>query len=190
VWKLGEYIERVYYLESGVIKTSVVHEDGYVKTLYFSGKGSVYPGCHTAQFNIEKSLLSVAVTPVRVLCFRRADFHAYAMRHSDLMAEMLELYAAWINLHIYESAHQEYNNAFQKLCNLIFLLCNGGEKSTNRVDLTQQDLADILALERENVTRFLTRLRKEGIVETHRGWLEVADIDGLLAYCSLETAVV
>ena len=187
VWKLGEYIERVYYLESGVVKTSVVHEDGYVKTLYFSGKGSVYPGCHEAQFNIEKSLVSVAVTPVRALSFRRSDFHAFAKRNPDFLAELLELYAAWINLHIYESAHQEYNGAFQKLCNLIYLLCNGGGYRAGRIDLTQQDLADILALERENVTRFLSRLRKEGVIETHRGWFEVLDVDKLLEYCSVET---
>lgn len=187
IWRLGENIERVYYIDSGVLKTSLVHENGYVKTLYFAGAGSIYPGCHETQFSIEQSLTSEAVTKVEALEFRREAFYEYAKRHAALMSSLLELYAAWINLHIYESAHQEYNSAFQKLCNLICLLCMGGGYAQERIELTQQDLADILSLERENVSRFLSRLRKEGVVDTHRGWFEVLDLDALLGYCSLET---
>lgn len=187
VWELGKYIDRVYYIDAGVIKTSVVHEDGYTKTLYFSGRGSVYPGCHDTQFNIEKSLVSTAVVPVQALSFRRSDFLAYAKRTPELMAALLELYATWINLHIYESAHQEYNSAFRRLCNVLYLISNSDGRISSRIELTQQDLADILALERENVSRFLSRLRKEGVVATGRGWLEVTDPDTLLDYCSLET---
>lgn len=187
IWHLGEYIERVYYFESGVAKTTVVHEDGHTKTLYFSGRGSVYPGCHKSQFNIEKSLVTTAITPVKAMSFKRADFLAFAHCTPDLMADLLELYATWINLHIYEAAHQEYNSAFRRLCNLVYLLCSSEDYSSARIDLTQQDLADILALERENVSRMLSRLRKEGVVETHRGWFSVTDIDKLLDYCSLET---
>ena len=80
IWKLGEYIDWVYYIDSGVVKTSVFHEDGYSKTLYFCGRDSVYPGCHESQFNIEKSLVSVAVTTVQAQRFRRSDFYAYAKR--------------------------------------------------------------------------------------------------------------
>ena len=190
LWRLGENVERVYYIDSGVLKTSLVHEDGYIKTLYFTGAGTLYPGFHETQFNIERSLVTEAVTAVKAIEFRRVDLYAYAKSQPNLMAAALELYATWINLHIYESAHQEYNSAFRKLCNLVYLLCTGGGYAPERVDLTQQDLADVLALERENVSRFLSRLRKEGVVETHRGWFEVLDLDALLDYCSLETIAV
>ena len=124
---------------------------------------------------------------MEALAFKRRDFHDFAIRTPELMADLLELYATWINLHIYEAAHQEYNSAFRKLCNLIYLLSTGGGYQPDCIDLTQQDLADILALERENVSRFLSRLRNEGVVETHRGWFEVLEIDALLGYCTIET---
>ncbi len=186
LWELGSFIDYVYYLDAGVVKTAVVHEDGRVKVLYFSGAGSVYPGCHEAHFAIELSIVSTAVTKLRALRFRRADFHAYALRNPRLLSDMLELYASWINLHIYESAHQGYNSAYRRLCNLLLLVAD--ETSGGRIDLTQQDLADILLLEREVVSRALGRLRAEELVATHRGWLEVKDKARLAALCSFETS--
>lgn len=186
IWKLGDYIRSVYYIERGVVKTSVAHEDGHAKVLYFTGRDQVYPGCHESQFNIEKSMTTGAVTRVRALRFDRAAFRAFALRTPGFMADLLELYASWINLHIYESAHQEYNTAFERLCNLLLLLAEDAG-AQGRIDISQQDIAGILANERESVTRYLGRLRKEGIVETHRGWLQVRDFDGLLSYCSDET---
>ena len=39
----------------------------------------------------------------------------------ELSVRMLNWYAAYINLLLYESAHQEYNSTFIKLCNLLYL---------------------------------------------------------------------
>lgn len=41
----GEFIEHVYYIESGISQTLVEHEDGYQKILFFHSSGTVFPGC-------------------------------------------------------------------------------------------------------------------------------------------------
>ncbi|MCF6413330.1 Crp/Fnr family transcriptional regulator [Collinsella tanakaei] len=69
LWMPGEYIERVYYIERGIIKTALHDEDGTKKTIYFHGPNSVFPGCHQSQFTIELSLVTTAVTPVTALEF-------------------------------------------------------------------------------------------------------------------------
>ena len=103
-------------------------------------------------------------------------------------ARVLETYAMYINLFIYESAHQDYNSAFIKVCNLLYLFSLHSPADTpERIDLTQQDIADILAISLVNVTNNLARLRKEKVIVSHRRWIEITDYPKLVSYCSIET---
>lgn len=189
LWRPGEYIERVYYIEQGVAKTSLVNEDGHEKTVYFHGAGMVFPGCHESQFAIELSLVTQAVTPIVAMEFDREQFHELLRSYPELGFAMLENYARYINVLIFESAHQEHNEAMTKLCNLLHLISRDAGSAgapARRIELSQEELSELLAMNRVSVARLLARLRDEGVVISHRGWLEVVDADGLLTHCSYE----
>lgn len=78
------------------------------------------------------------------------------------MLNTLDWYASYINLLLYESAHQDYNSSFVKLCNLLYLFTqNSPDGRTDRIDLTQENIAEILTVTRVNAARSLGRLRDE-----------------------------
>lgn len=188
IWNLGETIRCVYYIESGVAKTFVEHEDGYHKILHFHSNGTVFPGCQNSVFKIEASIATQAVTTVEALEFTREDFYRMYQENMALNARVLETFSMYINLLIYETAHQDYNNAFLKVCNLLYLLSlHSPSGMPYRIDLTQQDIADILAISLVNVTNNLARLRDEKIIVSHRKWIEITDFPALAARCSSET---
>lgn len=188
LWKPGECIERVYYIESGIAQTLVEHEDGYRKILWFHSNGTVFPGCHESLFKIEKSIITKTLSNTDALEFTRADFYRMFLENRELSSIAFESYAMYINLLIYETAHQEYNNSFLKLCNLLYLFSkNAPGGKTSRIDLTQENIADILTINRVNAAKSLSRLRDEGIIISHRKWIEIADFTALEAYCSMET---
>lgn len=189
LWSPGEYIERVYYIERGIAKTFLVNDDGREKIVYFHGAGMVFPGCHESQFTIELSLVTTAVTPVTAMEYRREDLHALLGTYPALGEAMLENYARYINVLIFESAHQGRNDALVRLCNLLHLLARDagtGGASARRIDISQEELAELLAMNRVSVTKLLARLRDEGAVASHRGWIEIVDEGRLLAHCSSE----
>ena len=185
LWKPGEFIERVYYIKSGVAVAFVEHENGRQKIFLFAGKGSIYPGCHNSQFKIEMSIMTRAISAMDTLEFQREDFYRMFQINSRLNGFMFESYAMYINLLLYETAHQGYNDSFVKLCNLLYLFAQNREKST--VELTQENLADILAVNRVNVAKHLSILREKGIIRSHRKSLEILDMRGLEELCSIET---
>lgn len=188
LWKPGECIERVYYIKSGIVQTLVEHEDGYQKILWFHSDGTVFPGCHESLFKIEKSIITRTLSDMDVLEFSHADFYRMFLENKKLSSIAFESYAMYINLLIYETAHQKYNNSFIKLCNLLYLFSqNTPCGQTNRIDLTQENIADILTINRVNAAKSLSRLRDEGIIISHRKWIEIADFPALEAYCSMET---
>ena len=186
LWNSGENINCVYYIISGIVQTLVQHEDGYQKILHVHGKGTVFPGCQKSAFKIEKSIVTKALSEVSVLEFTREEFYRMFQENKELNAQVFETYAMYINLFIYETAHQEYNNSFIKLCNLLYLFSiNSPQK--NKVELTQENISDILTLNRVNTAKNLARLRNEQIIISHRKWIEIIDIDALQSYCSYET---
>lgn len=83
---------------------------------------------------------------------------------------------------------QGYNHSFLKLCNLLYLLL-GSQNSIRKhvIDITQDDIADLLGISRVNLTRGLSELRSQNIIRTHRKQIEVIDLPALAQYCSLET---
>ena len=86
------------------------------------------------------------------------------------------------------SAHQDYNNSFLKLCNLLYLFSqNSPEENGRRISLTQENIAEILTVTRVNAARNLSRLRDEQIIVSHRKWIEIINPQALEAYCSQET---
>lgn len=189
LWMPGEYIERVYYIERGIVKTALHDEDGTKKTLYFHGADSVFPGCHHTQFTIELSLVTTAVTPVTALEFPIQRIQEFMHHNPDFAQAMLESYARYINLLIFESAHQSHHRALMKLCNLLYLLAGDtapDSSNLRRISFSQEELAEILLLNRVSVARLLSQLRDEGTVDTRRGAITIIDEERLLAHCSLE----
>ena len=128
---------------------------------------------------------TVALTDMQALAFTKAQFRRMFEENAQLNAQVVEWYSMYVNLLLYETAHQEYNSTFLKLCNLLPARQPG--PCGGVIDMTQDDLADILGVSRVQLTRALAVLRERDILRTHRGHIEITDRTALAAYCSLET---
>ena len=72
--------------------------------------------------------------------------------------------------------------------NLLYLLAEREETEAGPVIyLSQEELADILAANRVNLSRNISRLRQEGIIATSRKQIRILRPDLLAAHCSSET---
>lgn len=188
LWAPGQPFQSLYYILSGVAQTYTAHENGRRKITSFHGAGTVFPGYHQQDFRIESAIVTVALTDLHALEFTKEQFRRMFEDNTQLNAQVVEWYAAYVNLLLYETAHQEYNSTFLKLCNLLYLLpAQQAGPDGYVVAMTQDDLADILCVSRVQLTRGLSVLRAEQIIRTHRGRIEILDRPALAQYCSLET---
>lgn len=188
LWRPERPFESVHYILSGVSQNYVEHENGRRKIISFHGLGTLFPGYHRQDYKIERSLITRALSPMEVLEFSKEEFRLMFAHNGDLSAAVVEWYAMYVNLLLYDTAHQEYNSSFLKLCNLLYLLADspvGGRQGV--LNLTQDDLADLLGISRANLTRGLTQLRRQGILRTRRGLVELLDLPALAQCCSEET---
>ena len=189
LWAPEEPFQRIHYIISGAARSAVLHENGRRRILSFHGKGTVFPGYHQHDFRIERSLVTQAISPMEALEFSKDQFQQMFEETPRLRAAVVDWFSVYTNLLLYETAHQEYNSSFLKLCNLLYLLWAHPEKGGYDpvIELTQEDLADLMGVSRVILTRGLAQLRQEGIIRTRRGCLEILDLPALERHCSLET---
>lgn len=125
---------------------------------------------------------------METFCFSSNDFLQMLTENPQLMLSTLDWYASYINLLLYESAHQDYNSSFVRLCNLLYLFSrNSPSGEHGRINLTQESIAEILTVTRVSAARSLGRLRDEKIIIPHRSRIQIIDQKALESYCSDET---
>nr|WP_275891379.1 Crp/Fnr family transcriptional regulator [Ruminococcus sp. OA3] len=188
LWEPGQPFQRIHYILSGIAQNCLEHENGHRKIISFHSIRTVFPGYHQQDFKIESALVTKAISDMQVLEFTKAEFRTMFESNPQLSAAVVEWYSTYVNLLLYEAAHQEYNHSFIKLCNLLYLFArNVSESTAYIIQLTQDEIADILAVNRVNLARHFARLRNEQIIATHRKWIEIIDLPALEKYCSEET---
>lgn len=188
LWKLGQPYDRIQYYVSGASVHFSEHENGHRKIISFHGPGTIMPGYHTNSFRIELSLTTVALSEIKVLEFTVPQFKVMFDTNPALAESVVNWYAKYVNRFLFETIHQDFNSSQVKLCNLLYLLTmNQPSNSGLTIEMTQEDIADILGMSRVQITRELTTLRNLGILSTTRGRLIVTDLPALVALCTEET---
>lgn len=188
LWKPNQPHGKIYYILSGMAMHYVNHENGHRKIISFHGSGTVFPGYHRLDFKIELSLIVEALTDMEVLEFTKDGFQNMFETNVDLSEKVVDWYAMYVNRFLFESAHQEHNTSLMKICNLLYLLTeNRLSCSSSAIDMTQDEIADILGLSRVHVARGLSELREKNIILTQRKQIQVTDLPALETYCSEET---
>lgn len=188
LWKPGQPYDRVQYYVSGASVHFSEHESGRRKIISFHGLGTLLPGYHTTDFRIELSLTTIALSEVKVLEFTIPQFRVMFESNKELAESVVNWYSKYVNRFLFETIHQEFNPSQVKLCNLLYLLTmNQPSNSGLVIEMTQEDIADILGMSRVQITRELTDLRSRGILSTTRGRLTVTDLPTLASLCTDET---
>lgn len=183
IWQPGAPHAEIHYIVRGSEMHFALHESGRRRIISFHGAGTVFPGFHTLDFQIERALVTEALSDMDVLAFTKDQFRAMFAANTALAETVVNWHAAYINRFLFETVHQGYNPALLKLANLLYLLT----QSDDTLTMTQDALAELLGLSRVQITRALSSLRSEGIIATRRSAVEVIDRAALAARCSAET---
>lgn len=188
LWEPGRPYEKIHYIISGAAIHYSDHESGRRKIISFHGAGTVFPGYRLNDYKIELSLITEALSEMKVLEFIVPQFKKMFENNTALAQRMVDWQSMYINRFLFEIIHQEYNPSSVKLCNLLYLLTvNQPGNSGLVIDMTQDELAELLGLSRVQTTRELAKLREQGLVSTSRGKVIVTDLPALAQMCTSET---
>ncbi|WP_413469452.1 Crp/Fnr family transcriptional regulator [Qipengyuania gaetbuli] len=171
LWEGDEAIIVANVVE-GVLKLSTQTADGKEQIL-----GMVYPSDFLGRPFGETTPYGVeALSDAQVCVFRRADFDRFAREHPRLEHKLLERTLAELDRARRWMVLLGRMNAEQKLATylvetaerLLPANCDEtklGDERTLTLPLSRQQMADVLGLTIETVSRHISKLKKEGLID-------------------------
>ncbi len=188
IWE-GEDSVLVANVIEGVLKLSTGTEDGREQIV-----GVVYPSDFIGRpFGGTTNHGVTALTDARVCVFSRVDFDGFARKHPDLEHKLLQRTLSeldrtrrWMLLLGRKSASEKVASFLIELSDrLAPLTCEGegdGIAARFHLPFSRQQIADVLGLTIETVSRQFTRLKTEGLIDLpSRREVVIADRHALIA---------
>ena len=185
IWS-GDRMDFVASVVTGVATLTQVMEDGRTQTvgLLFPSDFVGRPGRDAAPYNV------IATTDVTMCCFRKKPFEELMARTPHIGQRLLEM-----TLDELDAAREWMlllgrKTAREKIASLLAIVARRDaslqgqvrqRQVTFELPLTREAMADYLGLTLETVSRQISALKREGIIElTGKRTVHVPDIDRLI----------
>ena len=185
IWS-GDRMDFVASVVTGVATLTQVMEDGRTQTvgLLFPSDFVGRPGRDAAPYNV------IATTDVMMCCFRKKPFEELMARTPHIGQRLLEM-----TLDELDAAREWMlllgrKTAREKIASLLAIVARRDaslqgqvrqRQVTFELPLTREAMADYLGLTLETVSRQISALKREGIIElTGKRTVHVPDIDRLI----------
>ena len=187
IWEGDESVLVANGIE-GVLKLSTGTEDGREQIV-----GVVYPSDFIGRpFGTTSGHGVTALTDARVCLFNRRDFDAFSREHPALEHKLLQRTLAeldrtrrWMLLLGRKSASEKLASFLLEMTERLAVSgCEGEQQLAIRMELpfSRQQIADVLGLTIETVSRQFTRLKADGVIDLpSRREVVVLDRDTLTA---------
>ena len=185
IYSAGESSGNLFVLAEGKVKLSRTTAAGREVVVDILAPGQLFGALPTlGRPQYQDS--AVALTVSCALRISGEDFESVMLRHPTVavavvaaLAHALEESRRTMKLLSGSSVERRVANALLRLC---AKLGEGqGDSTLLQVPLTRGDLAAMTGTTTESVSRVMSRLQKDGIVETGRGWTSIRDPSALAA---------
>jgi CRP-like cAMP-binding protein len=180
----GKTMDEMYYILSGTMAGAFLHESGNVKTSAFYGKGYLAPLYFPGENKILLSFSFTAVTDLTVYVFDRKRFSKYINENAKLNIAMYEAYIKLVALQSLELSNQLFSTGLEKISNFFYIYLKNTREMDNKLPFNQYEIGDFVGLNRANVAKYLKILRDQDVIETHRNYVIVKNMEKLKELCS------
>ncbi|NNM76439.1 Crp/Fnr family transcriptional regulator [Sphingomonas sp. ID1715] len=161
LWE-GEEAVVVANIKSGAVKLCILSSDGREQIV-----GLAQPGDFVGRlFGAQSPYSAIALGPVELCLFGQAEFEQFARNHGGLVFSLFQR-----TLDDLDRARRQLlllgrGSAEQRVAALLLAFA-GQDRDGGRFDLPlgRQQMADLLGLTIETVSRQLTRFKSEGVIE-------------------------
>jgi CRP/FNR family transcriptional regulator len=164
----GQETNGTYIVLSGLIKVVKIHKEGREKTVAILGRGDIL-GEMTLFETTTRSATAKIMEDSSVLLIPNSDFKQLLLDIPQLALQVIGILAERLrqtDQHIQELLF--FNARERIVCNLLHLAAVHGIEESNKIKiplrLTHAELANLVGVSRETVTKVLDDLRKDNLI--------------------------
>jgi len=179
----GEYGDELYFVKSGKVKISKLLEDGSEKILHFLKEGDIF--AEVLLFGGgEYPATAEVIEDAEIGIIENKPLEELLRKNGEITLKILKVMAERLRRAQYHIRDLALRDAYGRLASaLISLIEEHGNETENgtsiTIQLSQQQLANIIGSSRETVARILSTWKKEGIIKMDRQAIKVIDLEAL-----------
>lgn len=170
----GDEPRAVCVIESGMVKTYAISQDGNERLVTIIGKQEDFPVAYTVGLITRAPYFYEAFNRCVIRFVPREDYVQYLRTHSDVLFERHMRLAALLSSSLRRIETLEYRHATDKVVGALIYVADmfnraRGVKSTRlNVSMTQQEIADLLGLSRETTNVEIKKLEQLNLLKHTR----------------------
>ncbi|HHY79824.1 Crp/Fnr family transcriptional regulator [Thermoanaerobacter thermohydrosulfuricus] len=179
----GEKGEAIYFVKSGKVKISKTSSIGKEYIIKIMEKGDVF--AESILFvGGEYPATAEAIEDSEVIMLKNKDIENLILKNTEIALSIIKLMAKRLKNVSYIIENLALRDSIGRTASV--LLTFAKERGVNvkegillNLNLNRQDLANIIGISRETVTRVLSQMDKEGIIKLNRNKVIIKDIERL-----------
>jgi len=179
----GETNQHLFVVRDGQIKLTTLTTDGREQII-----GLAVPG-HLIGFDDVRdtthTYTAVALTPVHVCKIARADMLKVLAENPQVMMRVINVLNEELGRAQSVIRLLGHKSSTERVASFLLSLLPPGKKNGEPVDvpltLTRQEMAELLGLTIETVSRHMSELKRDQIIDAPRGWVRILDATRLEA---------
>ena len=176
LFKQGEYIKHVYFIEKGLVKYSLNNIEGKEKIVGYTDGFIRLDGV----FHQQPIICNVtAMNDVEAILVKREHLPEL-LSHPEVVEALLEALSREVRVLGWQIYDQCLMTNREKVCRALYVSKVTAEDSQVYVYLKHHEIADMCGIHRVTVTRLLSELQSEGIILLEgKGLIKITHVDRL-----------
>ncbi|TDA70712.1 MAG: Crp/Fnr family transcriptional regulator [Clostridia bacterium] len=182
IFAQGDPADKIFYLRSGMIKLYFMSREGYEKTVLYSEEGNFFGDAGMLRGK-PYGITAVTVTGCEVVVFTVGQFLTLFKENTEFaeaclysLAEKLWATGRQVNNLAFETGYGKVVSALAYVARHSGVP-GGQEPGEVRVEVTQQELAEMAGVSRVTVSATLKDLQKSNIISTSRNAILVQNLE-------------
>ncbi|MDZ4374673.1 MAG: Crp/Fnr family transcriptional regulator [Phenylobacterium sp.] len=187
IYDAPERTPTLFFVRSGFVKVGAIMEDGHELIYDLRTRGDVVG--ELCASNHRRQDRAVALVTSEIVATPYEEVLAAAQRDRGLMREFVEMFCDPLSDTYGQLSAVAHGDVVTRLARVLRRLAAKigrpvGAYTELPVHLTQETIAQMVAMRRERVSWTMNRLRRRGVLDYSRGGYIVLDLDALSAYSS------
>lgn len=186
IFDLGEMADALYIIESGQVRIEQNYRDGRKKTLAFLSEGHFFG--EMAIITREKRCASaIASEQSKLIKIEKTSFLECLRRNANLCFGILQVMCERLQTADAEISNLTFRNLPGRIVYKLFELSEQFGEPTDsgtliKLAITHYDLADMVGTNRESVSKYISRFKKEGAIRIDKKNITILDRHKLLSW--------
>lgn len=172
----------MYYMLDGISKVYITTNDGNERIIDFMKKDTLIGmDCINPK---HRSVVSISsITDMQVLPFTPEMLKNMLLQNPELGFDLAVYYGEVLRQVAYTAGNMGITDLMGRLASFLLLFLDTPDyKKTQKITLTQEEIASFINVSRAQVAKMFARLRKEGIIATGNRYVMVLDQQRLMEY--------